>query len=140
MCCNNKLQIFSNKNISFAFLWIPNIYIYIYIYKLADRSRGRPEGSLVMSYQWLLKWYLIPPCLTLSNIWCVSRVKSSKPGKGVAASPTPRCSSYWKGSLLVALDNSRQLFFLLQWGVGEDTTSFSRYSTYPWSILYNADS
>ena len=48
------------------------------------------------------KWYLIPPCLTLSNIRYVSRVKWSNPGKGVAPSPTPRCSSYWKGSLLVA--------------------------------------
>ena len=31
--------------------------------------------SQVESYQQLLKWYLIPPCLTLSNIWYVSRVK-----------------------------------------------------------------
>ena len=27
------------------------------------------------------------------------------------ALPTPRCSSYWKGSLLVALDNGRQLTY-----------------------------
>ena len=31
-----------------------------------------------------LKWYLIPLCLTLSNIRYVSRVKWSNPGKGVA--------------------------------------------------------
>ena len=41
-----------------------------------------------------LKWYLIPTCLTFSNIRYVSRVKWSNPGKGVARSPTPRCSSY----------------------------------------------
>ena len=35
--------------------------------------------------------------------------------KGVAPSPTPRCSSYWKGSLLVALDCSRQLLLQLLW-------------------------
>ena len=35
-----------------------------------------------------LKWYLIPPCLALSNIRYVSRVKWSNPGKGVAPSPT----------------------------------------------------
>ena len=58
--------------------------------------------SQVTSYQRLLKWYLIPPCLTLSNIRYVSKIKWSNPGKGVAPSPTPRCSSYWKGSLLVA--------------------------------------
>ena len=33
--------------------------------------------------------------------------------KGVAPSPTPRCSSYWKGSLLVALNFDRHLYFLL---------------------------
>ena len=54
---------------------------------------------------------MIPPCLTLSIIRYVSRVKWSNPGKGVAPSPTPRCSSYWKGSLLVVLDYSRQLYF-----------------------------
>ena len=43
----------------------------------------------------------------------VSRVKWSNPEKGVAPSPTPRCSSYWKGSRLVALDYSRQLYFTL---------------------------
>ena len=57
------------------------------------------------------KWYLIPPCLTLSNIKYVSRVKWSNPGKGVAPFPTPQCSSDWKGSLLVTLDYSRQLYF-----------------------------
>ena len=40
--------------------------------------------SQVTSYQRLLKWHLIPPCLTLSNIRYVSRVKWSNPGKGVA--------------------------------------------------------
>ena len=39
----------------------------------------------------------------------VSRVKWSNLGKRVAPSLTPRCRSYWKGSLLVALDYSRQL-------------------------------
>ena len=59
-----------------------------------------------------LKWYLIPPCLTLSNIRYISRVKRSNSGKGVAPSPKHRCSSYWKGSLLVALDYGRQLYLL----------------------------
>ncbi len=41
------------------------------------------------------------------------RIKSkvSNPGKGVAPSPIPRCCSYWKGSLLVALDYGRQLYY-----------------------------
>ena len=36
------------------------------------------------------KWYLIPPCLILSIIRYVSRVKWSNPGKGVAPSPSPQ--------------------------------------------------
>ena len=49
-------------------------------------------------------------CLTLSIIRYVSRVKKSNPGKGVAPSPTPRCSSYRKGSLRVTLDYGHQLY------------------------------
>ena len=52
---------------------------------------------------------MVPPCLALSNKRYVSRVKWSNPGKEVAPSPTSWCSSYWKGSLLVALDYGRQL-------------------------------
>ena len=44
---------------------------------------------------------MIPPCLTLSNIRYISRVKWSNPGKVVVPSLTPWCCSYWKGSLLV---------------------------------------
>ena len=60
------------------------------------------------------KWYLIPPCLTLSIIRYLSRVKLSNPGKGVAPSPTSQCSSYWKGSLRVTLHYGRQLTLRVQ--------------------------
>ena len=63
--------------------------------------------SQVASYQRLLK-IVLDTSLTLSNIRYVSRVKWSNLGKGVVPSPTPRCSSCWKGSLLVALDYGRQ--------------------------------
>ena len=69
--------------------------------------------SQVASYQRLKKWYLIPLCLTLGNIRYISRVKWSNPWKGVAPSPTPRCSSYWKRSLLVALDCQVLLLLIL---------------------------
>ena len=62
--------------------------------------------SQVESYQRLKKWYLMPPCLTLSIIRYGSRVKWSNPEKGVAPSPTPWCSSY-----RVTLDYGRQLYF-----------------------------
>ena len=58
------------------------IYIYIYIYGLiglVGRVFANLSGDLVLSqlasYQRLQKWYLIPPCLTLSNIRYVSRIK-----------------------------------------------------------------
>ena len=63
------------------------------------------------SYQRLKKWYLIPPCLTLSIIRYGSRVKWSNQGKGIAPPPIPQCSSYWKGSLHVTLGYGRQLYF-----------------------------
>ena len=59
---------------------------------------------MVESYQRLKKWYLMPPCLTLSIIRYVSRVKWSIPEKGVAPSPTLRCCSNWKANIWVALD------------------------------------
>ena len=40
-------------------------------------------------------------------------IKWSNPGKGVAPSSTSQYSSYWKGSLLVALDYGRQLYLLI---------------------------
>ena len=36
------------------------------------------------------------------------------PGKGVSPSPTPRCSCFWKGSLRLSLDYSRQLYLLTE--------------------------
>ena len=65
-------------------------------------SRKTRVQSQVESYQRLKKWYLMPPCLALSTIRCRSRVKQS--WERSSAPPTPRCSSYWKGSLWVTLD------------------------------------
>ena len=76
-------------------------------------------GSLTKRIGWLpmaretkdsKKWYLTPPCLTLSIIRYVLRVKWSNPGKAVSSSLTPRCSSYWTGILCVAYIYSRQLY------------------------------
>ena len=98
------------------------IYIYIYICETGSLAKWVECSPMVRetwaqfqvaSYQKLLKWYLIPPCLILNNISYILRVKWSNPGKGVAPCPTSRCSSYWKGSLLVALDYGRQLYFLV---------------------------
>ena len=63
------------------------------------------------SYQRLKKWYLMPPCLTLSIIRSGSRVKWGSTGKGVVPSPISWCCSYQKGSFQVTLDYSCQLYY-----------------------------
>ena len=76
-------------------------------------TNGPGDGvqSQVESYQRLKKWYLMPPCLTLSITKDESRVRWSNPGKGLVPSPTPWCCSYQKGSLQVTLNYSCQLYF-----------------------------
>ena len=83
------------------------------VVECSPMTRDTGVQSQVESYERLKKWFLIPPCLTLSIIRYVSRVKWSNPGKGVAPSPISRCSSYRKGSFRVALDYGRQLYLLL---------------------------
>ena len=74
---------------------------------IEPRSPGPLANTLNIR---LKKWYLMPPCLTLSIIRYRSRAKWSNLGKGVA--PTPWYSSYRKRSLKVTIDYSRQLYLL----------------------------
>ena len=75
------------------------LYIYIYIglisrvFTYGRGNRGSILGRVIPKTQ---KWYLMPPCLTLSIIKYVSRVKWSNPGIVVMPSPTPRCFRYRK--------------------------------------------
>ena len=99
--------------ISYDDNYYANIYIYIYIYigqvgRVFTNSLGDLGSIPARVIPKTIK--MIPSCLTLSIIRYESRVKWSNPGKGLAPSHTPRCSSYWKGWLLVALDYSRQLY------------------------------
>ena len=77
-------------------------------------TRGAGVQAQVESYQRHKKWYLTPPCLTLSIIRYVSRGKWRNPGEGVVPSATPQCRSYWKGRVRVSLDYCRQLTFYLR--------------------------
>ena len=72
-------------------------------------DRGSIPGQVIPKTQ---KWYLISPCLTLGIIRYVSRVKWSNPRKGVVPFPTPRCTSYWKGSFRVTLNYSHQFYYV----------------------------
>ena len=113
--CNRNANkpLMSNNSISHAHFFIIQIYSHTDNSSQIINCSSPRVQSKVVSYQRLEKWHLIPPCLTLVNIRYVSRVKWSNPGKGVALSPSLWCSSYWKGSLLVTLDYSRQLYLYL---------------------------
>ena len=85
--------------------------------------------SQVESYQRLKKWYLMPPCITLSIIRYGSRVKWSNPGKGVAPSPTPWCSKLserepsghprlWSPTLLYLYIVTTKILDYVLWGWG----------------------
>ena len=88
---------------------IPDIGIMIKVFVNGPGDLGSIPGRVIPKSQ---KWYLMPPCLTLSIIRYRSRVKWDSPGKGVSPSLTLRGSSYWKGSLRVNLDLGRQLYWL----------------------------
>ena len=55
----------------------------------SSMARETCVQSRVESYQRLKKWYLLPPCLTHSNMRYGSRVKWSNRWKGEAPSSTP---------------------------------------------------
>ena len=92
---------------------IPIIGLVGRVFANGPRDRGSIPGHVIPK---TLKMVLDTSSLNTQHTYLiryVSRVKWSNPGKGVAPSPTQRCSSYWKGSLLVALDYDRQLYFYL---------------------------
>ncbi len=69
--------------------------------------------SQVESYQRFKKWYLIPPCLTLSIIRYVSRVMWGNPGKGVALSLHLGVVAIEKGAFGLPLTMVANFTFLL---------------------------
>ena len=64
----------------------------------------------VESYQRLKRCYLIPAWLTLISY--VSRVNWSNEGKVVALSSIPECSTKWKRSFRLAVDDCSQLIYI----------------------------
>ena len=83
-------------------------HIYTYTYTQADTHihtrtrthRGSIPGRVI---QKTLKMVLHTSLLNTQHFKCK--------GKGVAPSSTPRCNSYWKGSLQLTLDYSRHFYF-----------------------------
>ena len=74
-------------NIGILLKMKPNIGMMVRVFANGQGDLGSVPGRVIPKTQ--KKWYLIPPCLTLSIVRYGSRVKCSNPGKGVAPSPTP---------------------------------------------------
>ena len=97
------------KSMMLILIWIwytqPGHCLMSKVFTNGPRDQSSILGWVIPKTQ---KWYLMPPSLILSNMYR-SRIKWSNPEKVVTPSPTPRCSSYWKGSLQVTLDKGHQL-------------------------------
>ena len=107
---NNTPQVL---NLKFFFLLDRSIGLAVRVFNNGSGDWGSIPGRVIPKTQ-----KMMPPCLTLSIIRYGSRVKWSNPRKGVALSSTPRCCSYWKGSLRVTFDYYFLLahyFILVRW-------------------------
>ena len=93
------------------------VYIYIYIWVCAYMCWGFTNGpedqgsipSLVIPKT--QKMVRVASLLNTQHYKVWIDGKWNNPGKGVGPSPSPQCSSYWKGSLWVAIDSSRLTIF-----------------------------
>ena len=90
----------------YTFLLLKNRLIGLvgWVFNNGPGELGSIHGRVIPKTQ---KMVLDTSLLKFSNIRYVSSVKWNNPVKGVAPSPKPRCCSYWKGSLLVALNYGR---------------------------------
>ena len=81
----------------------------IFAYGLGDLGDlGSIPGRVILETQ---KMVLDVSLLNIQHCKVWIKVKWSNTGKGVVPSPIPWCCSYRKGSLLVTLNYSRQLYF-----------------------------
>ena len=85
--------------------WSIGLAVRVFANGLGDR--GSIPGRVIPKTQKMV----LDPSLLNSIIRKGSRVMWSNPEKGVVPTPILQCSSYWKGSLRVTLDCSRQLYF-----------------------------
>ena len=93
------------------------IYIYSFTHGMMVRMFAVSPGDLCSFPSRVIpktqKWYVMPPCLTLSNIRYGSKVKWSNPRIGVAPFPICWCSSYRKKTLWVTLANFTYLYIYI---------------------------
>ena len=81
----------------------------IRVHRLSGRPVFNPRWVLLKTQKMVLDGSLF----NTQHYKVMIEGKWRNPGKGVAPSPTPRCRSYWKGSLQIALDYSRPTYLVL---------------------------
>ena len=96
-------------------------YIYLFFHGLAFRvfadgpgDLGSIPGRVIPKTE---KMVLDASLLNTQHYMVRIKGKVEQSREGVAPSHTPWCSSYWKWSLWVTVDYSRQLYFYLQYAV-----------------------
>ena len=75
-----------------------------------SRDRGLIPDRIILKTQKMVFDIFL---LTTQHYKVCIKSKVDQSRKGLAPSPTTRCSSYCKGSLLVTLDNGRQLYLYI---------------------------
>ena len=86
----------------------PDIGIMVRVFANGPGDLGSIPGRVIPKTQ---KMVLDAILLNTQHYKVLSRVKWSNPGKGVAPSPTPWCSSNRKGILRVTFDYGCQIYF-----------------------------
>ena len=83
--------------------------IMVRIFTNCPGDRGSIPGQVIPK---TLKMTLDAALLNIQHYKVRMRSKWSNSGKEVVPSSTPRCSSYWKGSLRVAPEYSRPIYYI----------------------------
>ena len=99
-----------------VFIIVPDIGLAVRVFANGPGDLGSIPGRVIPKTQ---KMVLDASLLNTQHYKVRIKGKVEQSREGVAPSPTPRCSSYRKGSLRVTLDNGRQLYLLMVFIMGQ---------------------
>ena len=120
----------------------PDIGLVVRVFANGPGDLGSVPGRVIPKTQ---KMVLDASLLNTQHYKVRIKGKVEQSREGVAPSPTPRCSSYRKGSLRVTLVYGRQLYFLcldvaqgrMNWTPNENRTHSCRFASLPCKPLHH---